>query len=163
MDELVSGDTGLIHFIGASIALLSGTWVILTPKGTVIHETVGYLYAVSMTIMLTTSFMLYNLFGEFAIFHYFSVVSTLTLAGGMIPAITRRKTTWVHYHLAFMYWSVMGLYAAFVAEIITRVPSTPFFGMLGVAIFIVMTFAYLFWFKYKKNWMTSFGPSEKST
>mgnify|MGYP006270489875 CR=1 FL=1 len=32
-----------------------------------------------------------------------------------------------------MYWSVVGLYAAFAAEILTRIPDTPFLNMVGLA------------------------------
>ena len=32
-----------------------------------------------------------------------------------------------------MYWSVVGLYAVFAAGVLTRIPETPFFGMVGIA------------------------------
>jgi hypothetical protein len=32
-----------------------------------------------------------------------------------------------------MYWSVIGLYAALAAEVLTRIPDTPFFGIVGIA------------------------------
>jgi hypothetical protein len=51
-----------------------------------------------------------------------------------------------------MYWSVIGLYAAFVAEILTRVPETPFFGMVGLATFLVIGLGYVIWFRKKRIW-----------
>ena len=84
--------------------------------------------------MLISSFLLYNLFGSFGVFHIASIVSSATLAGGMIPIITKKPgKNWVAYHFSFMYWSVLGLYGAFFSEIFTRIPETPFFGMVGIA------------------------------
>ena len=36
-------------------------------------------------------------------------------------------------HFSFMYWSVRGLYAAFAAEVLTRIPEANFFGMVGIS------------------------------
>lgn len=106
--------------------------------------------------MLITSFMIYRLFNGFGLFHGFSIMSTISLIGGMVPAIRRKSPNWVVWHFAWMYWSVMGLYAAFVSEVIARVPETPFLGMLGIAIFVVMGFAAFFWRSKKKVWEEQF-------
>jgi hypothetical protein len=158
MDQIIFSTTGYIHFITATIAMITGTYVIVAPKGTRTHVRWGYAYTASMVVMLITSFMIYRLFNGFGIFHYFSVVSTITLIGGLIPAFRRKpEKTWVIWHFAFMYWSIIGLYAAFVSEVVTRVPETPYFGMLGIAIFVVMGIANYFWFKYKKVWTQQFA------
>lgn len=152
MENLYHDTSGLIHLITAALAVLSGTAVILMQKGSRRHKQIGYVYVISMTIMLLTSFMIYRLFDGFGIFHFFSIVSTLTLLGGMVPALLRKPSNWLPLHFSFMYWSVFGLYAAFVAEIFTRVPGMQFYNMLGVAIFLVMGAGYFFWYKNKKKW-----------
>ena len=70
----------------------------------------------------------------------------------MIPAILRKPKTWFNWHFNLMYWSVMGLYAAFVAEIFTRIPNMRFFWMVGVATFIVMLIANIVYLNYRKTW-----------
>jgi len=103
-----SGLTGLIHVIASLLALIVGTWVITTKKGTAIHRKMGYAYAGSMIALIITSFMMYRLFGGFGIFHWAAVVSTLTLVGGMVPAVLRKPVkSWLSLHYNFMFWSVM--------------------------------------------------------
>ncbi len=49
------------------------------------------------------------------------VVSILTISLGMIPIWTKKPINkWKYLHFSFMYWSVMGLYVAFAAEILSR-------------------------------------------
>ncbi|MFM7629842.1 MAG: hypothetical protein ACKO44_10025, partial [Algoriphagus sp.] len=63
-------------------------------------------------------------------------------------------------HFNFMYWSVVGLYCAFCAEILTRIPflydlpnKRQLFGILtGVSILIVMTIATVIFAKMKPKW-----------
>lgn len=157
MYYLYHDTTGLIHLATAMAAMVFGTLVLLWPKGTRRHKQIGYAYALSMIVMLITSFMIMRLFNGFGLFHYMAIVSSVTLAGGMIPALLRKPKNWVVLHFAFMYWSVVGLYAAFVAEALTRIPETPFFGMLGISIFVVIGLANVFWYRKKKQWSVQFG------
>ncbi len=161
MQTIVSNLTGFVHLITAILALIAGTYILLTAKGTSRHRKVGYVYVFSMSIMLLTSFLIYRLFSGFGLFHGFSILSTVTLIGGMLPVIRRKSDNWVVRHFAWMYWSVMGLYTAFVAEVITRMPETPFYGMLGVAIFIVMGSGAFFWKKNKPKWERQFAVYKK--
>ena len=150
---IVSGEIGLVHLTAAIMALITGTWILAANKGTLIHRAVGYVYIVSMLMMLVTAFMIYRLFGGFGIFHVFAVISSITLLGGMIPAIRRKpEKSWLDWHFSFMYWSVLGLYGAFVGEILVRIPATRSFRLLGVSIMAVMALGYLFFFFYKKRW-----------
>ena len=78
--------------------------------------------------------MLYNLFGKWGIFHYFAIISSFTLILGMIPILVRNQIkNWAYLHFSFIYWSVIGLYAAFVSEMLTRIPEVPFYNMVGLA------------------------------
>jgi hypothetical protein len=68
-----------------------------------------------------------------------------------------------------MYWSVFGLYAAFMAEMAVRLPirtafSSPvtFFIMVGVATFSTMLVGQIIFFKNKKKWQAILNvPLEK--
>jgi uncharacterized membrane protein len=134
--------TGFIHLVSAITALIFGTLVLLRTKGTNSHKLLGYAYTLSMTILLVTSFNLYHLFGRWGIFHYAAALSTITLVAGFVPAFFRIKN-WLQWHVTSMYYSVIGLYAALVSEVVTRVPGLPFFPMVmgGTAFVMVVAFA----------------------
>jgi hypothetical protein len=108
-----------------------------------------------MVILLVTAFMLYNLFGKWGIFHYFAVVSTFTLLLGMVPIFMRNQIkNWAYLHFSFMYWSVIGLYGAFVSEMMTRIPEVPFFGMVGLATAGVMVVGGIVFGFNKAKWVS---------
>lgn len=168
--NLVSNEIGFIHLFVSICALIFGTWVLAARKGTLTHRRIGYAYAVSMILLLLTAFMIYRLFGRFGVFHVAAIVSTVTLLGGMIPVIRRRpKNSWLNLHFSFMYWSVFGLYAAFVAEMAVRLPirtavsSRPmFFITVGVATFMTMLAGQIIFFKNKKKWQRILAVPSKS-
>lgn len=150
---------GWLHLIASILALIFGTWVLITSKGTRAHRRVGYLYTVSMILLIATAFLIYRLFGRFGLFHVAAVVSAVTLAGGMIPAVLRRPKGWLGLHFSFMYWSVFGLYAAFVAESAVRLPvrtmftsARTFFTTVIVSTLVTMGVGQLIFFAYKKRW-----------
>ena len=157
MNNLIGSDIGLIHLLSSLLAIVTGTIVILAGKGTKFHKRLGYVYVFSILLLNITAFMTCRLFGTFGIFHYAAIASSLTLLGGMIPAIKRTNKGWIYRHFSFMYWSVIGLYAAFVSETLTRIPETPFFGMVGIATAIITLIGTLFFIKYKKTWRTQFA------
>ncbi|WP_138432093.1 DUF2306 domain-containing protein [Fodinibius saliphilus] len=157
MNYLVQDWIGSIHLITAILSLITGTAILGLKKGTSLHIKIGYLYVGSMLGVNITAFMIYRLFGGFGIFHYAALISLLTVVLGFIPALLKKpKEGWLELHFSFMYWSVIGLYAAFVSEMLTRIPDTPFFGMLGIATFTIMALGggYFYW---KKNqWSETF-------
>lgn len=153
MRQIVFSEIGLIHLIASILALIFGTLVLITEKGTKRHKKIGYAYAISMLGLIITALMIYRLFGRFGIFHAAALLSTITLLGGMIPAILRKPANrWFRLHYGFMYWSVIGLYAAFVAEVLVRIPQTPFFRMVGVASFLVTVIGGIIFAIYQKKW-----------
>jgi len=167
---IFSGSIGLIHFVVSIFALIFGTWVLVMRKGTETHRKVGYLYAISMILVIATAFMIYRLFGTFGIFHFAAAVSGITLAGGMIPVFLRKpKNSWLGLHFSFMYWSVFGLYAAFVAETAVRLPvrtifDSPkmFFITVIIATVTTMLVGQIIFFKNKKKWQEILSvPPEK--
>ncbi len=148
---MIHGPIGLIHLVTALIAMVTGAMVLVSKKGTRKHRLIGYVYFVAMVLMNLSAFALYNLFGSWGIFHWAAVVSLLTVIGGVRVAI-RRKPGWLYPHLAWMYWSVIGLYAAFFSEAFTRIPSTPFFGMVGIATAATMIIGIYIFRQNKKKW-----------
>ena len=160
MDNIVTGATGLIHLISSIIALITGVFVLTTAKGTKAHKQIGYIYVISMIILNITAFMIYRLFGKFGIFHWFAILSFLTLLLGIYPVLVKNFKNYLLVHFNYMYWSVVGLYCAFCAEILTRIPfiydlpnKGQLFGILtGVSIFIVMTVPTIIFVKMKPKW-----------
>ncbi len=64
-----------------------------------------------------------------------------------------------------MYWSVFGLYAAFVAEMAVRLPLRTafsslrtFFIIVGVSTFATMLVGQILFFRNKKKWQAIFTP-----
>ncbi len=170
LDALYADSVGLIHLLASVIALVSGTGVLFLTKGTRTHKRIGYIYTVAMTVLLVTAFSIYRLFGGWGIFHWLAVLSTVTLLGGLIPILIKRpRVGHIALHFSFMYWSVMGLYAAFMAETMVRLPRTDlifenkepsagFFYMTGLAVAITMGLAGSFFRKFRPKWQKAFDP-----
>jgi len=162
MENIVSGTTGLIHIIASIIALVTGLLVLTTIKGTKRHKQIGYVYVVSMILLNLTAFMIYRLYGKFGIFHWFAVISCLTLCAGLYPILSKRSQNYIELHFNYMYWSVIGLYCAFMAEIFSRLPKYVltktgepmiiFYKFIGIGIAIVMAIGIFIYIKYEPIW-----------
>lgn len=156
METVVHSTTGLFHVIMALVAMITGTVVIIKSKGTRLHVAIGYTYFFSMLTMNLSSFMLYGLLGHFGPFHVAAIISLLTLLGGMIPIFFRKKIrAWQRVHGTFMYYSVVGLYAAFFSEILTRIPGQSFSGMVILASVGVTIIGVILFNKLKSRWFRS--------
>ena len=106
-----------------------------------------------MVVVVATAFMIYRLFGGWGIFHWAAVVSGLTLLAGMIPVLLRKpENNWLGLHFDFMYCSVMGLYGAYAAEILVRIPKSPFFGMVGIGTSMVMITGGIYFYFARHKW-----------
>jgi uncharacterized membrane protein len=167
MGNIVSSPIGLLHLIFSITALISGLYVLLARKGTKAHKKTGYFYAFSMAILNLTAFMIYELYGKFGIFHVMAIVSCLTLFAGLYPVIRKTKPDYLIQHFYFMYWSVIGLYCAFVAEVFSRLPKivlTPtgepmliFYKFVGLGTALVMLIGTVFYIKYKPVWRKQYS------
>lgn len=114
--------TGLSHTVAASIAILVGGIVFLRPKGGVWHRRLGYVYSLCMLIVIVTSFAIYRLTGRFNILHGAAIASSISVGLGFGHAFLRKpREMWYIWHFYWMSWSYIGLLAALVAEISTRV------------------------------------------
>lgn len=124
---------GLVHTLLGVLALLFGLAVVVRRKGTRPHRRLGRAYFASMLLLTATAFMIYDLYGRFGPFHIAAVVSMATTIAGFLPVYLRRPPkTWMALHAIFMGWSYVGLLAAFIAEIATRVPGVSFGpGVIG--------------------------------
>lgn len=118
---MVQSWIGLIHTVAAIVALVLGAVVLLRPKAGLLHRRIGYGYAVSMAVVVVTAFCIYRLTGRFNVLHAAALLSTVTLAAGLSFAIRRKSGNWIEAHYALMSWSYIGLVAALVAEMATRV------------------------------------------
>jgi uncharacterized membrane protein len=147
---------GEIHLYSALLATAFGSFILLSKKGTKIHRKAGMVYFSMMLILNATAFMIYRLYGGFGIFHVAAIVSLTTLLLGMIPLMNKRTNKSIISHISFMYWSVIGLYAAFVSETLTRMPDKPFYTMLGIAVFSTCLAGTIGFRKYKNQWIKSF-------
>ncbi len=109
---------GFLYLLFSIISMITSLIVILNTKGTKFHKRVGNVYVVNMLLLNIFSFFISN-FNGFSIFHFFAIVSLITILAGMYPVLKRSKN-WLQKHYYFMAWSVVGLYCAFWSEVGTR-------------------------------------------
>jgi uncharacterized membrane protein len=112
---------GSVHLIFSLVAIAAGSAVLLTPKGTRWHRTLGHVYATTILGTCVTAMGLYNLTGRFGPFHVAAIVGALTLVVGLYTVLARRpRKHWIETHATWMSWSYVGLMSAFAAESLTR-------------------------------------------
>ena len=138
LNDIIHSAIGWFHFLTAIISLITGTIVLLNTKGTLFHKRVGYVYVIAMLTLNLSSFFILN-FGGFSLFHFFAIISLLTVLGG-IRAAWKRDENWLTAHYYFMSWSVVGLYAALWSEIGTRFTTNmkDFWWVVALATFLTV-------------------------
>ncbi|MBK7943209.1 MAG: hypothetical protein IPJ87_15265 [Flavobacteriales bacterium] len=92
-----------------------------------------------MVVLNATAFGMYRLFGTFGPFHVAAVVSALTMFAA--ASLRVRRTARQVEPTSSLYWSVLGLYAAFFSELMVRVRINAAFMVLvsiatGATIFL---------------------------
>ena len=111
-------------------------------------------------MLLSRAFIIFILqlpLETFGIFHVTAIVGFLTLAGGMIPMFMKNlERKYKAVHVWFMYYSVLGLYAAFASELSVRIPEKPFYTMVGIATGTIFFVGTLFILKKEKIWAKHF-------
>ena len=165
MDKLIGDNFGLTHLISGVFALIFGGLVLLMKKGTKIHKRVGYFYVFSMTILILSSFGIYRLFGKFGLFHYLSLVSTFSLVAGMLPMLKKIRTAKDYEtHFKRMYWSVVGLFAAFAAESFVRIPKFGgFWTAVAWSFVLIFIICFVTFIKKRPVWSKKFGKGRTLT
>lgn len=151
MQSLLANPLGLLHVGAAMSALIVGTLVLIWKKGTRTHRTIGYFYFWSMIITNVSALLIYRLFGTFGPFHYAAIFSFATVIAGIVPVFIKPKG-WLRMHGTFMYFSVVGLYAAFFSEIFTRIPGSSFSLMVIVPSIAVTVIGWALFNRLKYHW-----------
>lgn len=123
---------GLVHLALAMIAIVAGSVVILSMKGTRRHVLSGRTYVFAMVAVNGSAFLIYELYAGFGLFHWMALASLATVLAGYVAA-RRRTPGWKVRHAYFMSGSYVGLIAALAAEILTRTPWLPFLGAVALA------------------------------
>lgn len=129
----------------AIAAMLFGAAVISSRKGTRKHRWMGRSYVAMMFGLNGTALLNYELFGRFGPFHWMALASLATVVAGFIPT-WRKAPGWIYRHAYFMAWSYIGLTAAAIAEIASRVPGWSF-GPSVVISSIVVVVAGAWWMR----------------
>lgn len=144
MNHILHAPISVLHVCLALLSVGTGTWLLLTKKGTRQHRRVGYVYTLCMVGVCLTAFRLYYLFGHFGIVHVGALASLLLLTGGIGVAI-QRPVNWLTWHHWCMSASVTGLYAAGIVESTYRMfPANYFwFVCLGLSGMVFGTGAWL--------------------
>lgn len=157
MYDFVNTTLGWFHLITSLTAMILGAFILAAQKGTKKHKQVGYAYAVAMILVCGSAMGIYNLTGNFGMFHILAIVGFLTLLGGMIPMLINNiKREYKAVHVWFMYYSVLGLYAAFASELSVRIPDKPFYMMVGISAGLIFITGTLFILKKEKVWTKYF-------
>ncbi|MDQ0118725.1 DUF2306 domain-containing protein [Pseudarthrobacter sp902506025] len=133
-----------LHAIAASYSLIFGAVNLLRPtKGGSVHRLVGKTWAVSMYVVVLTSFGIRTIDGGFNWLHALSVLTFCTLTAGLW-AIWKRN---LRAHRSFMTGSYFGLLGAFVGVLAVpsrRIPQLaihelPLLGLVIVVLLVTAT------------------------
>lgn len=148
MYSFVNSSLGWFHLAASVVAMVTGAYILFATKGTKTHKKIGYIYVLSMVLVCGSALGIYNLTGSFGMFHILAFLGFGTLIAGMAPLLVKGiQKEFRVFHLWFMYYSVLGLYAAFASELSVRIPEKPFYTMVGIAsgsIFLLGT-VFIFW------------------
>jgi uncharacterized membrane protein len=172
---------GWTHTIAATTALAAGAAVLLTRKGTRRHRQIGWAYVVSMLVLNVTALMIYRLFGRFGPFHVGAVFSFITVVAGTVAALGARRARArrdavararaLRGHYQWMTWSYVGLAAAAVSEIATRVPALrprPGQGMMVFGITVALATLLVVWVgarlirRHRSALLAPYRPAERA-
>lgn len=127
-----------LHGFVATLALLTGTYITLTRKGTRVHKRIGYVYTISMLITIFSSFGIYDLFGGFGVYHVMSLVSLISIIFGMyFPLFKRTNPYWVIHHYYWMLYSFIGLVMALGSHLMRFFPKDWGFWYTAVLVWLL--------------------------
>ncbi len=101
------------HTAAGIVALLTGLFIVFSPKGTAPHKMAGKVYVLGMYAVCLTSFWISGLFDGYGIFHVIAVVGMVYLTIGLVPMVAKRRfRRWYPMHFYMMLWSFVGLVMA---------------------------------------------------
>ena len=100
------------HVVAAVSALLAGVAVLLLPKGTHTHRSIGTSYVLALVLVNVAALSLHRE-NAFGVFHALAVASVVTMAVGLSPLLLgKRSPRVIATHAFCMTWSYAGLAAA---------------------------------------------------
>ncbi len=109
------------HVLAASLALLVGAAVLLSPKGTHRHRVVGTVYSLALVLVNAAALSLHRE-NTFGVFHVLAVASLVTIVVGLLPLLLgKRSPPVIATHAYCMTWSYVGLVAAGCGQLVVAV------------------------------------------
>ena len=147
VDYLRQHPLGAFHLLCGLAAIIIGAVVILARKGTRSHRWLGRAYLLSMVSLNLSALMIYRLFGQFGPFHVLALISLSTIVAGFI-SVRGRLPGWRQRHAYLMVGSYVGLLAAAVAEVATRVPGWQFGPTVVLSSVAVIGIGLILMFRY---------------
>lgn len=123
---------GWLHSLACTIAILTGAWNILGPKGTTTHRLVGRTYFYTMLFATLSTFAIYHFDiahfvpftagpGTFGLFHWEAVFTLFFLLLGVYAAPRQRRAAWAYAHPLSMLTTYYMLMGGLVNELFVRV------------------------------------------
>jgi uncharacterized membrane protein len=79
------------HVLAALAALVVGAAVLLVPKGTHAHRTIGIVYVLALVLVNVAALSLHRE-NTFGVFHALAVASLVTIAVGVAPLLLGRRS-----------------------------------------------------------------------
>lgn len=124
----------IIHLIFVLIALTAGALLLVLPKGTRWHRTLGHIYFTNAVGAHLTVLPTIDQTATPEPLRYLALTSLVVLAIGILPVLFRYpKDTWLGMHMGAMLGSYVGLVAAAAAEVASRIVDEQFFFSVIVA------------------------------
>lgn len=123
---------GTAHVVMGSVALVSGAFVLISPKGTPQHRRLGGIYGAAILAINGTALSMYDLTGRPNVFHIIALLNLATLTLGMLAMRRWRRTreiTDLLTHQRRMTMNYVGLWIAFVTELLVN----PMMGVSRIA------------------------------
>lgn len=129
----------LIHTISIIIPFFMGLIIFFNKKGTRNHKIFGWIFVISMTISLISSFFI-KLQGHFSFIHILSIFGLFWLYQAII-AILLKKVNWLYKHIIMILSAYISIISAGTGVIIRHfiLPNNVTAGMIGSFIVAIIS------------------------
>jgi uncharacterized membrane protein len=131
--HMIHNLTGLVHVLCSAVAIAAGAAIFFIAKGGALHRSLGWTYISAMVALNATALSIYLLTGGFNFLHAAGVISLFTVLGGLLAIKAKARTGALNLHYALMCWSYVGLIAALIAELSTRLVAPAIHRQFGTA------------------------------
>ena len=133
--------SGIIHFTSASLGLILGAGILFLKPGSKIHKIAGYIFIPTLIIVNFSALFIHEMGMKFGPFHYIIPFSLYFLFLGVKPFLIKKDgVKSIKNHIRGMVGAALGLWAAFFAELVARIPSlNKFLFSFGNNKFWIMT------------------------